>query len=59
MENQKMMNWLEKAKKNDSIELEAEKKKIVQQIKGLSKEDVIPRQVKLTLWQRIKKALNF
>jgi len=54
-----MMNWLEKAKKNDSIELEAEKKKIVQQIKGLSKEDVIPRQVKLTLWQRIKKALNF
>lgn len=59
MENQKMMNWLEKAKKNDSIELEAEKKKIVQQIKGLSKEDVIPRQVKLTLWQRIKKTLNF
>ena len=59
MENQKLLNWLEKSKKSDEKEINVYRQKIVEQIKGLNKEDIIKKQEKLTLWKRIKKALNF
>ena len=59
MENQKLLNWLEKSKKSDEKEINMYRQKIVEQIKGLNKEDIIKKQEKLTLWKRIKKALNF
>ena len=33
--------------------------KLIEELQGLSKEDIIPKPEKLTLWQRIKKTLNF
>lgn len=59
MEEQKLARWLEKSKKNDLQEIENHKKNILEQLKGLDKKDIIPPKQKLTLWQRIKKALNF
>lgn len=59
MESQNLANWLEKSKKSDETEIELHKKQIINQIKGLSVGDIIPEKKKLTLWQRIKKALNF
>jgi hypothetical protein len=59
MESQNLANWLEKSKKNDEKEVELYKKQIVNQLKGLSVKDIIPEEKKLTLWQRIRKALNF
>jgi len=59
MENQNLSKWLEKSKKSDEKEIEYHKKQIINQIKGLSVKDIIPENKKLTLWQRIKKALNF
>ncbi len=41
----------------DSIELENEKQKYVNEIKQLKREDMFPKPKKLTLWQRIKKVL--
>jgi hypothetical protein len=45
--------------KNDKQEIENHKKKLIEELQGLSKEDIVPKPEKLTLWQRIKKTLNF
>lgn len=59
MESQNLAKWLEKSKKSDEKEIELHKMQIINQIKGLSIEDIVPEKKKLTLWQRIRKALNF
>lgn len=59
MENQNLANWLERSKKSDEKEIELYKKEIINQIKGLTVKEIIPEPKKLTLWQRIKKVLNF
>jgi hypothetical protein len=59
MGNQNLLNWLEKSKKSDEKDIEVYRKQIVDQLKNLNKEDIIKKEEKLTLWKRIKKALNF
>lgn len=59
MESQNLAKWLEKSKKSDKTEIELHKKQIINQLKGLSVKDIIPDDKKLTLWQRIRKTLNF
>jgi hypothetical protein len=59
MESQNLAKWLEKSKKSDEKEIELHKKEIINQIKGLTVKDIIPDNKKLTLWQRIRKTLNF
>lgn len=53
-----ILNWLESEKNKDKIEVERTKQKYIQQIKGLTKEDLFPPQKKLTLWQKIKILLS-
>lgn len=53
----KMLQWYEKELLKDKNELEKEKNDLIKKLKGLSKEDIIPKPEKLTLWQRIKKVL--
>jgi hypothetical protein len=59
MENQRMQKWLEKSQKNDAAEVELHKKQLLDEIRQLTKEDILPKKPKMTLWQRIKKTLNF
>ena len=59
MENQNLLNWLEKSKKSDEKDIEVYRQQIVDQLKNLNKEDIIKKEEKLTLWKRIKKVLNF
>ena len=59
MERQKLVQYLERSLKNDKQEIENHKKKVIEELQGLTKDDVIPKPKKLTLWQRIKKTLNF
>ena len=59
MEKQNLGNWLERSKESDRKEIEDYKNKILKEIKGLSIEEIIPKKEKLTLWKRIRKALNF
>lgn len=56
--NQKLLKWLENEQLKDKNELDIEKRNIINQLKRLKKEDVLPEKPKnLTLWQRIKKVL--
>jgi hypothetical protein len=59
MEEQKMLTWLEKSKENDEKETLRLKKEFISEIKKLKVEEIIQKKEKLTLWQRIKKVLNF
>ncbi len=52
-----MLQWYEKELLKDKNELEKEKNDLIKKLKGLSKDDIIPKPEKLTLWQRIKKVL--
>lgn len=52
------LEWLEKEIRKDEMFVETEKNKLIQQIKKLKKEELLPEKPKkLTLWQRIKKVL--
>ena len=51
---EKVLNWLTSEKNKDDRELEREKKLFIQQIKKIEKDDLFPKQKKLTLWQKIK-----
>ncbi len=54
----KMINWLDKEVQKDKIELDREKQELINRIKKLKKEDVLPiKPKKLTIWQRIIKVL--
>jgi hypothetical protein len=56
--NSKMLEWLEKEKTKDKIYLDSQKKQIIQNLKELNKEDILPKPPKkLSLWKRIKKVL--
>ena len=54
------LKWLETQMTKDKKELEIDKNQIIQNIKKLKKEDILPKVVvpkKLTLWQKIKRVL--
>jgi len=55
---EKILNWLDKEKEKDKIQLEKSKADIVNQLKGISKETLfIKQKTKLTLWQKIRKTI--
>jgi hypothetical protein len=51
---QKLLDWLRSEKLKDHRELEKEKKKVINEIKGLTKEKIFPEPKKLSLWKKIK-----
>jgi hypothetical protein len=51
---QQLLNWFNSEKLKDQRELDRNKQKIVNDIKKIKKEDLFPKPVKLTLWQKIK-----
>jgi hypothetical protein len=54
-----MQQWLNNEMEKDQIDLDSDKKRFIKQIKMIKKEDIIQQkeEVKLTLWQKIKKVL--
>lgn len=55
---QSILNWLDKEKKKDKIQLEKSKSDFINQIKSIKKDDLFkPKEVKLTLWQRIRRVI--
>ena len=52
--NQNLLNWLRSEKLKDNRELENNKKKVINEIKGLMKEQMFPKPKKLSLWKKIK-----
>ena len=56
--NLQQLEWLQNEITKDKIILDQEKAKLIDNIKKLKKEDILPKPPeKLTLWQRIKKVL--
>ena len=51
---QQLLNWFNSEKLKDQRELDRNKLKIVNDIKKIKKEDLFPKPVELTLWQKIK-----
>ena len=58
-ETQKMLDYLKSSLKNDEKEIENHKKEFVDFISHMNKDDLFKKPKKLTLWQKIKKVLNF
>jgi hypothetical protein len=55
-----MQQWLNNEIEKDQLDLINEKNKFIDQIKKIKKEDIIPiekEEIRLTLWQKIKKVL--
>jgi len=58
--NAKVFDWLEKEKQKDSAELLADKRKFIEDIRKFRKSNLTNSdEIKLTLWQKIKKTLGF
>lgn len=49
--------WLQNESEKDKNALDVEKNNLIQEIKKLKKEDLLPKEEKLSIWQRIKKTL--
>jgi hypothetical protein len=58
-EMQKQLESLNLLRNKLNNELDIEKKKTAEFIKNFKKDDLFPKTKKLTLWQKIKKVLNF
>lgn len=52
--NQQLLNWLNKEKKKDQVEIEKQKEIFVNQIRQFKKEEIISEPKKLSLWQKLK-----
>ena len=59
MKNERMMNMLLESLKKDEIDIEQDKMNFINEIKKFKKEDILPKPKKITLWQKIRKVLNF
>jgi hypothetical protein len=58
--NTKVLDWLEKEKQKDSAELLADKRKFIEEIRKFRKSNLTNSdEIKLTLWQKIKRTLGF
>jgi F0F1-type ATP synthase membrane subunit b/b' len=51
------IDWLRSEIEKDKLQLENEKKRLIESLKEFNKEDIIKPVEKLTLWKRIKKVL--
>lgn len=51
------IDWLKSEIEKDKMELETQKKQLIESIKGVNKEDIVKPVESLTLWQKIKKVL--
>lgn len=59
MKEKLLQSYQEEVKKNKD-DLEKEKNKLIQRLKSIKKEEIFEKtEVKLTLWQRIKKVIGF
>jgi hypothetical protein len=52
--NQSILNWLESEKLKDNKDIENTKKKYIEEIRNIKKEELFVIPKKLTLWQKIK-----
>ena len=57
--NQQALRWLEKEQQKDKLEIKSVKDKLINDIKGLNKEDLFKKEPvqNLGIWQKIRKMI--
>jgi len=58
--NLQALKWLEKEQMRDNLEIKSVKNKLINDIKGLNKDDLFKKEEpikKLTIWQKIRKMI--
>ena len=55
--NQSILNWLESEKLKDTKDIENTKRKYIEEIRGIKKEELFRVPKKLTLWAKLKRVL--
>jgi len=53
-DNQRILSWYENQKKKDQKEIELAKKKFIEEIKKIGKNELFKEPKKLSLWQKLK-----
>jgi hypothetical protein len=56
---EKLYEWFKNETEKDELFVEKTKNDLIKNIKGMNKEDLFPTTKKMTIWQRIRKVLNF
>ncbi len=56
---QKELEALKSLRTKNELDLKQEKEKFIEILNGVDKKDLFPENKKYTLWERIKKVLNF
>ena len=51
------IDWLKSEMEKDKIQLDKEKKQLIESLKDFKKEDLVVQKKELTIWQKIKKVL--
>lgn len=51
---QRLLNWLDKEKIKDQVQVDANKKKLIEEIRKFKKDDLIDVPKKLSIWKRIR-----
>jgi len=54
---EQQLEWLERERIKDRMDLDKSKSSLINEIKKHKKEEILPKKVKLSLWNRIKKVL--
>jgi hypothetical protein len=49
-----LLNWFNSEKLKDQRELDKNKEKIINEIRGLKKDDLFPKPKKLSIWKKIR-----
>ena len=58
MNKEKQIDWYQKELTKDKKQLERSKTKVIMELSGLSKEDILPKPIKkINIWQRLKKVI--
>lgn len=54
---QQLLNWLNKEQRKDQIQIQKEKEKLIKELKQFRKEDLFPKEEKISLWRKIRIAI--
>jgi hypothetical protein len=58
MNKEKQINWYQSELTKDKQQLDRGKSKVIKELSGLSKEDILPKPIeKINIWQRLKKVI--
>jgi hypothetical protein len=56
---EKLYEWYKSETERDEQFVEKTKSDLIKNLQGIKKDDIFPKVQKMTIWQRIRKVLNF